>query len=126
MRRPMQVPVARRLGPRHASSQWKNEVGSNAPPKSRLARIWPRHNKEIEQLRVTEAGAGRCTLTQRLGFDLKGGPNELFEIQWPVGINRKDTAKGQCVWLSIGPEFAGRIFVLDFKLRQTGSRVIRL
>src|SRR5215469_18347975 len=76
----------------------KNEIGTDAPTKSRLARIRPRHNKEIEQLRVTESGAGRCTLTQRLGFDLKGGPNELFQIQWPAGINRKDTAKGQCVW----------------------------
>src|SRR5262252_785311 len=51
----------------------KNEIGTDAPTKSRLARIRPRHNKEIEQLRVTESGAGRCTLTQRLGFDLKGG-----------------------------------------------------
>src|SRR5215469_15587493 len=126
MRRPMQVPVARRLGPRHASSRWEKRNRDRRPTKSRLARIRPRHNKEIEQLRVTESGAGRCTLTQRLGFDLKGGPNELFQIQWPAGINRKDTAKGQCVWLSIGPEFAGRIFVLDFELRQTGSRVIRL
>jgi len=31
-------------------------------------------------LRVTEPGAGRRTLSERLGLDLKSRPNYLFEI----------------------------------------------
>src|SRR5215831_11600412 len=63
----------------------KNEVGTKGPPKSGLACIWPGHDKQVEQLGVPESGPGLCAFSQRLGYDLKSGANDLFEIQWPVG-----------------------------------------
>src|SRR5215467_897712 len=95
----------------------ENEVRTDAPSKSGLTRIRPGHDKQVEQLCVPESGPCRRTFSQRLGHDLKGGPYDLFQIQGPVRLDCQNASEDQGVWLSIGAVLAGRILVLDLKLR---------